>query len=202
MPRKRKAADGLSLVHLQEERSLDTFDHSLDSLAASMKSPEEGDVSVRRRVVELVRGDPAMEKFVKVADSTPKRGSFPSLDMVAAKSGISIGDIVGAIAKAAHQYGFDVGRIIASANVPRVMNTLANQAAHPDGANDRITFFRISEHLKAGGGVQVNVRNTAVAQSNVQGEPQGSRLPSFESDIKGHVTALRRTVIDVQPQNS
>lgn len=206
MPRKKLAlAEPKPLDHLKEDRAVEKFDGTLDGIALTIKAPEETEPGVRRRLIDLLRHDDAMSKFVDVADTLLKRrgASYPSLDVIAGKAGLEHGDVVGAIAKALHRYSFDYSRIIAAASMPRVMNTLANEAAHPDGHSDRVLFLRATGHLPTGGAgkaTNISVNQTTIARSEANAlslaeTPSG--LPNFEDDVKQNVAVLR--TIDVLP---
>lgn len=205
MPRKKVApVETKALAHLKEDRAVEKFDGTLDGIALTIKAPEELETGVRRRLIDLLRHDDAMSKFVEVADTLLKRrgASYPSLDVIAGKAGLEHGEVVGAIAKALHRYSFDYSRIIAAASMPRVMNTLANEAAHPDGHSDRVLFLRATGHLPTGGGkgTNISVQQTTIARSeaaalSIADAPSG--LPNFEDDVKQNVAVLR--TIDVLP---
>lgn len=205
MPRKKVVVEGTqALAHLKEDRAVEKFDGTLDGIALTIKAPEETQTGVRRRLIDLLRHDDAMEKFIEVADHLLKRkgASYPSLDVIAEKAGLEHAEVVGAIAKALHRYSFDYSRIIAAASMPRVMNTLANEAAHPDGHPDRVLFLRATGHLPTGGGkgTSINVQQTTIARSEANAlalAEAPSQLPNFEEDVKQNVAVLR--TIDVLP---
>jgi hypothetical protein len=203
MAKKKKPEEPKDLDHLKDDRSVAKFDGTLDGMALTIKAPEETDVTVRRRIVELLRHDEDMGKFVECADFLLKRrgASYPSLDVIAAKAGLDYPEVVGAIAKALHRFSFDYSRIIAAASMPRVMNTLANEAAHPDGHADRTLFLRATGHLPTGGGTHVNVTQTAVARSEAAAlaltHQDSGGLPAFEGEVKANIRAIR--TVDVLP---
>ncbi len=206
MARKQKGAETKALDHLKEDRSVARFDGTLDGMALTIKAPEESEFTVRRRIVELLRADEDMKRFVGAADLLIKRrgATYPSLDMIASKAGLEYAEVVGAIAKALHRFSFDYSRIIAAASMPRVMNTLANQAAHPEGRQDRMIFLKATGHLPTGGGgrgTQIQVNTTAVARSEAQALAETHQdfrsLPPFENDVKNNTKSLR--AIDVLP---
>jgi hypothetical protein len=199
MPRKKLVdAEPKLLAHLKEDRAVEKFDGTLDGIALTIKAPEETEKGVRHRLIDLLRHDDSMEKFIQVADTLLKRrgASYPSLDVIALQAGLEHAEVVGAIAKALHRYSFDYSRIIAAASMPRVMNTLANEAAHPDGHSDRVLFLRATGHLPTGGGkaTNISVQQTTIARSEAAAlslaeTPSG--LPNFEDDVKKNVAVLR-----------
>lgn len=208
MPRKKtnleeNASEQKALEHRKNDRSIEKFDGTLDGLALTIKSKEQTEHGVRRFLIELMRHDDTMLKFVETADAlaSRKRASYPSLDVIANQSGTEHADVVGAIAKALHRFSYDYSRIIAAASMPRVMNTLANEAAHADGHRDRTLFLRATGHLPTGPSTQVNVQTTAIARSEASAlavtDGAASGLPSFEDEMKENVRAIR--AINVLP---
>lgn len=203
MARKKGTAETKVLERLND-RSVEKFDGTLDGIALTIKAPEETETGVRRRLIDLLRHDDAMTKFVEVADTLIKRRGalYPSLDLIASRAGLEHGEVVGALAKALHRYSYDYSRMIAAAGMPRVMNTLVNEAAHPSGHSDRTLFLRATGHLPTGArGAQITVQANAIARSEAaavsvtDGAPSG--LPAFEDDVKANVAVLR--TIDVLP---
>jgi hypothetical protein len=201
MAKKKADSEPKELEHLKSDRSVEKFDGTLDGIALTIKAPEETAAGVRRRLIDLLRHDEEMEKFIEVADTLIKRrgASYPSLDLIAHKSGMEHAVVVGAIAKAAHRYGYDYCRIIAAANSPRVFSTLANRAAHPEGHQDRALFLRATGHLPTSGGTNISVQANSIARSEAIAisatEPLASKLPNFEVSMKENLRAAR--TIDV-----
>jgi len=199
---KKKSRDN-RLEFIERQLTAYEFDGTLDGIASVIKAPEETEPGVRRRLVDLLRSDESMVKFIECAEALLRRrgASYPSLDLLAAKAGLSTGEVVGAIAKALHRYSFDFSRIIMASNMSRVAATLSNEAARPESFSDRALFMRANGHLPSGGGTHVNVLASANARSEAKVEavvtPTG--LPSFESRMKSNIAAIR--TINVLPEN-
>jgi hypothetical protein len=183
---------------------VERFDGTLDGIAFTIKAPEETLAGVRRRLVNLLRNDESMDRFVEVADSFLKRKNraYPSLDVIAATAGLEHAEVVGSFARALHRFSFDYSRIIAASAMPRVMSTLAHAAADVNGHSDRTLFLRATGHLPTGGGkpTNINVQQTTIARAEssalaIANTP--SSLPNFEDDVKKNVSALR--TVDVLP---
>jgi len=198
---KKKIRDN-RLEFIERQLTAYEFDGTLDGIASVIKAPEETEPGVRRRLVDLLRTDESMVKFIECAETLLRRrgASYPSLDLLAAKAGLSTGEVVGAIAKTLHRYSFDFSRIIMASNMSRVAATLSNEAAKPESFSDRALFMRANGHLPTGGHTQVNVlaNATAGAQANASVE-QPTGLPSFESRMKSNIAAIR--TINVLPEN-
>lgn len=178
----------------------------LDRLAVLVKEPSESAADARRRIVELLRLDDSMLKLVRVADAMPDKRSggadtFPSLDLLAARAGIPLPKVVGAIAAALCEYGFAHGKLaeaIAFSATPQVMRTVVEQAAKPRGLADRQLLFRMTRHIPAPGGgkgVVVNNQVAAMAKAAIDepGEMPAERhpLPSFEDSVRETAIAIR-----------
>lgn len=209
MPRKKKAPAETALIPVIETADLSYTradalyrnDGTLDSLCEVIKGPDEIPADARRRVVELMRDNPDMAQFVEAADLSLKRGgAFPSLDALADKCGMRRSEVVGAMAEALHEHGFNYAKIVAAAGAARVMTTLVNQAAHPDGVADRRTFVtEVMPFQPRGGGIHIT--NTAQAKGGdiempgaryEQGpEKETFALPVFEQEQADAAKALR-----------
>ena len=95
-----------------------TFDGSIDGLVKLIKTDLESVADSRRRMVELLRGEDDMVKFIKVADKVfkgkthiPGKGDTPSLDLVCERAGVNRSVVFGACARVLHRYHFDVAQI-------------------------------------------------------------------------------------------
>jgi hypothetical protein len=177
------------------------YDGSLDSMVALIQEPSEKPVDTRKRVVELLKGEEDMRKFVETFEIQSRRASATSFERICELSGTNRSDAFGAIARVLHRYSFDITRtvvaVVAARQAGRVAMMMANQAARPDGIQDRRLFMEVTRQTdKTGGGFTVNVpvTNTAIAQAkaDMQGvNPGGMELPAFETGIKELSTAMR-----------
>ena len=180
------------------------FDGSIDGLAKMVKGPLESVADSRRRLVELLRGEQDMAKFVKVADKLFKgqvhvkgKGDTPDLDFISERAGVNRSDVFGACARVLHRYHFDVAQIQIGAVIAHrageVAEAMADGASQPLGWGDRGLFMEVAGAKKRGGGVNVNVTNTANAAAKAEAvtETAGTALPSFEDGIKSMAAKLR-----------
>ena len=193
------------------EPETSTFDGSLDGLAKLVRARDEGGVenlaAARARVVELLRGEDDMAKFVHSFDLLSRRHGArgldaPSLDLVAAKAGVNRSVCVGAIARVLHQWNFDVAKLAVTAvcveHAVPVARTMAAAALDVEnGHRDRRLFMeaaRVIERPGAGGIQQVNV-NASANNTKVEAEQAvvvvGRELPAFEGGTKKMAAALR-----------
>jgi hypothetical protein len=184
------------------------FDGSLDGLAELVRVDNEGIADARRRVVDLVRGEDDMEKFVDTFERlTASRGenkppATPSLDLVAEKAGINRSICVGAITRVLHQWHFDTAKLMVAAvclkNAPAVAETMVNAAKDEEhGHRDRRLFMEAARIIDPRGSPmqQVNV-NAPTTNSTVNARKavvvMGKELPSFEDGTKKMAAALRQ----------
>ena len=185
------------------------FDGSIDGLAKLVKAPYESVADARRRLIELLRGEEDMKKFVKVADKTflgkkhvPGKGDTPSLDFVCERAGTNRSLVFGAFARVLHRYHFDCAQIVVGAVVANraheVATAMADGAALPGvGHADRRLFMEVAGAKQKGGagGVNVQVNTTATAQAAAKAEVEapsvGRELPSFEDGIRNMAARLR-----------
>jgi hypothetical protein len=182
-----------------------TFDGSIDGLVKLIKTDLESVADSRRRMVELLRGEDDMVKFIKVADKVfkgkthiPGKGDTPSLDLVCERAGVNRSVVFGACARVLHRYHFDVAQIqigaVIAGRAHEVALAMAESASMPAfGHNDRSLFMEVAGAKKRGGGVNVSVtnQNNAVAKSESFAESAGSELPSFETGIRNMAAKLR-----------
>jgi hypothetical protein len=181
------------------------YDGSLDSMVGLIQEPSEKPTDTRKRVVELLKGEDDMRKFVETFEIQSRRASATSFDRICELSGTNRSDCFGAIARVLHRYSFDITRTViatvAARQAGRVAMMMANNAARPDGIADRRLFMEVTRQTdKTGGGFTVNVpvTNTAIAQAKADSEgvnPGGRELPQFEEGIKQLGASLR--VLDV-----
>jgi hypothetical protein len=203
MPRKPKQT-ALASINPSEVMLLPppAFDGSLDSLAKLIKGDLESLPDARRRIVELLRGEEDMEKFVKAHDKLardPRKPAKDSLDIACEKSGVNRSVAFGAIARVLHRYNFDVTQIAISACVAagadQVTRAMVTNATMPLGHADRALFMDVAGARKKAGGVTVNVpinnqvSATAGAQATVE---QGREMPPFEDGVRSMAAALRK----------
>jgi hypothetical protein len=177
------------------------YDGSLDSMVGLIQEPSEKPTDTRRRVVELLKGEEDMRKFVETFEIQSRRASATSFERICELSGTNRSDCFGAISRVLHRYSFDITRTViatvAARQAGRVAIAMANQASKPDGIADRRLFMEVTRQTdKTGGGFTVNVpvTNTAIAQAkaDMQGvNPGGVELPAFEAGIKELSTAMR-----------
>jgi len=209
MPNKRKASKQLAQIPKAEvilKPPPPVFDGSIDGLARLVKGDLESLPDARRRLVELLRGEEDVKKFVKAADKMfmgkqhiPGKGDSPSLDKVCERSGANRSIIFGAVARVLHRYHFDVAQIVIGAVVANrahdVASSMAEMAQLPIGAVDRRLFMEVAGAKRAGtGGVSVQVNTSANAQAGANAEvvePSGRELPSFEAGIRDMAAKLR-----------
>lgn len=135
------------LAHTRGDAKPPAFDGSLEGLTAMVKTRYETVNHARARLVELLRGEDDMRKFVETADRLRKRktSAIASLDDIAKKSGTNRSVAFGAIARVLHRYNFEVTSVIWGTvvrnEIGKVATTLANQARHPDNFADRKLFM-------------------------------------------------------------
>lgn len=170
---------------------------TLDSLADIAKTPFENSSDARLRLIELMRGDSAMEKLVETADTLHRRSRSraPSLDMLAEKSGTVRSHVVGAIARALHENNFAYAKIIAALALPKVTQAVIDSATHPLGFQDRQLFMKSNGMLPTGGGPSINVNTNVVAQSKSEAHAEvveaRRRLPKFEDEVRELATTIQ-----------
>lgn len=215
-PTTRKKTKALALAKKDVEISVKAGPvKNLDSLAAVIREKGESAGDVRRRVVELLRSDPAMVKFVRVADALPfKRTAtadvFPSLDLMAQRSGIRPAAIVGALATALCEYNMsyeELAKALAYQGAPAAVRALTEQATKPARTRDREILLRMTRHLPVGGGgAKTLIQNSVQASAKVEpsplplvadglpdepGEVEQYALPPFEDSVKVTALAIR-----------
>ncbi len=188
------------------------FDGTLDGLARLVRVRDaegvEGIAAARQRVVELLRGEEGMEKFVKTFDRLVRRHGVkgleaPSLDLVAARSGTNRSACVGAIAKVLHQWNFDVAKLAVTAvcadySVPVARSLAAAALDIENGHRDRRLFMeaaRVIAQPGSGGAIQQVTVSAQANNTKVEAEQAvvvvGKELPSFEDGTKKMAAALR-----------
>lgn len=203
-PRARKKNDKDSLGMLGDWKP-PKYDGSLDGMAKLLKEPGETIVDARARVIELLRGEEDMQKFVDTFDRIRRKdpGRNASFDQVAEQSGCNRSNVYGAISRVLHRYSFDTTRtviaLVAAQQAGRVAMAMANRAANPEGVADRRLFMEVAGSTTRGGGgitVTVPVNASANAQAGAKAESvsvdEGPRpLPAFEDGVKELSGALR-----------
>jgi hypothetical protein len=178
------------------------FDGTLDSMAALVRGPNETSHDVRCRLIELLRGEEDMEKFVEVGERMVRRKELRTLDSVAVRAGIGRSEAFGAIARVLHRFNFDVAKVIVSsvvaAHSARVATAMAEAASAPEGEVDRRLFMQtagLHESRNQQGNVNVNVNAQANAANDnktaVVVPPSMQALPAFDVGIKRLASALR-----------
>jgi len=202
MPRKGKPS--LELVKREE------FDGSLDGLARMMRAGGgdeklEAESESRRRVVELLRGEEDMVKFVVAFDRMARRGKVPSLDEVAVKVGVNRSVAVGAIARVMHAWNFDVAKLAVTAicvkEAQPVAEAMVASAKNVEkGFRDRSLFMeaiKLTNLKSPGGSIQVNAQANAAAMVRDESTTvvaAGTELPKFEDGTKRMAAAMRLIV--------
>jgi hypothetical protein len=181
------------------------FDGSIDGLARMVKGDLESVADARRRLVELLRGETDMAKFVKAADKLFKgkvhvkgKGDTPDLDFICERAGVNRSDVFGACARVLHRYHFDVAQIQIGAVIANrahdVAQAMAESAMVPSvNGGDRKLFMEVAGGTKRGGGVNVNVHASAnaAAKAEAVAETTGREMPQFEAGIKDMAAKLR-----------
>jgi len=189
------------------------FDGSLDGLAELIRVDNECISDARRRVVELLRGEDDVEKFVDTFEKLTKTHgdkrppSTPSLDLVAQKAGINRSVCVGAITRVLHQWHFDMAKLAVAAvclkHAPAVAEVMVEAAKDVDtGHRDRRLFMEAARIIDPrGAAAQVTVNANSNNQTVNADKAQifmGKELPSFEDGTKKMAAALRQIPAAVQ----
>ena len=184
------------------------FDGSLDGLAELVRVDNEGIADARRRVVELLRGEDEVSKFVETFERMSRKHgnrppNTPSLDLVAEKAGVNRSVCVGVITRVLHQWHFDTAKLMVAAvclkNAQAVAEVMVNVAKDEKyGHRDRRLFMEAARIIDPRGApmqqVNVNAPNNSTSTVNA-GQAvvvMGKELPSFEDGTKKMAAALRQ----------
>ena len=182
------------------------FDGSLDGLAELVRVDNEGIADARRRVVELLRGEDEVSKFVETFERMSRKHgnrppNTPSLDLVAEKAGVNRSVCVGVITRVLHQWHFDTAKLMVAAvclkNAPAVAEKMVEAAKDVEtGHRDRRLFMEAARIIDPrGAAAQVTVNANSNNQTVNADKAQifmGKELPSFEDGTKKMAAALRQ----------
>lgn len=180
---------------------VDSFDGSLDWFANLIRGVDDTTDDARRRLIDLLRGEPDMRKFVRTFDKwSLSREGTSRLDAVANKAKVSRALIIGAITRVLHQMTTEIGKVAVTAactqSAPMVADTMVRSALDPqNGHKDRRLVMEILQAVKQPGVPNINV-NAQANNSTVNAEKAvvfsgGAELPSFEEGTRRMGAALR-----------
>ncbi len=196
MPRKPKLPKEVSSLELVSPGP--QFDGTLDSMSRIVSPDDESLAESRQRVVDLLRGEPDMAKFVAAWDGSSKRGL--TLDEVAIRSGISKSVLMGAVTRVLSEWSMGTAKLIMSAvcarNIQPVTEAMIGSARmHIGGHADRKLFFTAMGQIGKPSGTTINLKaeaNNSTVNAKKALVVNGRELPSFESGSKNMAAALRR----------
>lgn len=137
----------------------------------------------RASLMELARlsESPKVKEIVAEWDKlTPTRRGKTRLEVLCDSFGLSPGEFLGAVVKAAFEHNTDISKLILAVNTPRIVQKSVQQALKQKGFKDREMLMQAAGIAPKGGGIHVTAQ--AVAASKSQAGSQERGLPPFEQD--------------------
>lgn len=146
----------------------------------------------RASLMELARlsQHPAVKATVEEWDRRSRRGRLSaSLEALCDGAGISPGDFLGEVVKAAFDHNTDVAKLVMAVNIPRVVQKSVKTALTEKGFKDREMLMQATGIAPKGAGIHVTTTAIAGARANAVADQGG--LPSSERDAMLISSALR-----------
>lgn len=152
----------------------------------------------RASLMELARlsQHSAVKVIVEEWDRRSRRGRLStSLEALCDGAGVSPGDFLGEVVKAAFDHNTDVAKLVMAVNIPRVVQNSVKAALTPKGFRDREMLMQATGIApRGGGGIHVNTTAIAGARANAVADQGG--LPAFERDATLIAQAVRETTAE------